>query len=1281
MKCPNCGYDSPPGMQFCGQCGTRLARACPVCSFGNPPDFRFCGQCGTPLLQEPGADRLPQPQLLAEVGEPHPPEVPIHPPSPPAQLPVQLEGKRRPATVILADVTGSTDLLEQIGTEAWVEIMNRVFHILESEIYRFGGEVDQFRGDGLVAFFGASSAHEDDPERAVLAGLAMQRALRPYAVELAERENIDLRLRVGVNTGEVIVTNVGDRRQHSEDTAMGEAVAIAARMETAAEPGTVLVSENTYRLVQSQFEWRPLDEITVKGISQSIPVYRPLAPLVDADRLHSLQAHGPTVPMIGRNVEFRTLKHFVEGVYDGRGGIAIITGDRGMGKSFLATEVRQHFARQGALLAEARGKEVSPPAPLTWLRARCRSYGQSSPYSMWLDLLRRWLGMREGESKEETRDRLRLQTKVLWGHRSPEHYPYLATFLSLPLEDEFAERVKHLTGEGLQQPFFPMDEAAIASGLGEEIAEGLRQQLFLTVRSWVTAMAQRGPLLLSFEDLHWADTASLELLEYCLPLCDHMPLLWLIMFHPDRTSPAWEFHHWVETEYPHRVTTVTLSPLTKAQSCEFIDQLIGPEALPEETRTLVVRRSEGNPYYIAELVRSLVERGVLVQDVETGRWRATQAVTSLELPDTLQSLLLARIDYLSPEERHALQVAAVIGPVFWSNLLEVLVDDATAPGARPLEAGALRTHLTALQRAQLIQERGRVPDLGMEYRFTSALIRDAAYESFLSTQRAVYHLKVAEHLEELLGPQNWPQHAGAMAYHYRQADRPRKELFYTVQAAEQAKRVYANAEALRHYTRALELLDHLEAQFSEAQSSNENLFYAICTQKFEVLNQRREVFEMMGDFEAMRADAQALLPLAQQLEDDQIWMIDALLQQPGVAYWRSREDLDKGIPLAQQALALAQQLGDRHREMQSMVAIARQNMWIKDPKGWEFAGRALELARQLGDQRYEVGILIGLGYTYASSETARSMEYLEAALPVSQALDDKLMELDILGLIGIQLENSDDYYRRLTECHEKQLRLSRKIGHRPAEARALMFYGQIQGLLLGDYEAGLAMLEESLRIREDWSGELFCMLRVAQIHAVQGRYDNALVFLERAHGIDEELKGDMGRAGLDLVSAILYNALGGEHHLRLALEFAARNREVFVDNLQLSKQYRMAAACEAAAAHLGLAGLAVDEAEHQLHARQALESSQAALDVYQESGFVRPIECTSEEILYRHSRALAANDRQVEAAEYLRRAYDEMMRKHALIPPDTPFYRTYLENIPLHRMIRAAHTDSLEQAQ
>jgi class 3 adenylate cyclase len=716
------------------------------------------------------------------------------PPQPAAQVaalvrpaPMQLEGERRLATAILADVTGSTDLLERIGTEAWVEVMNRVFHILESEVYRFGGEVDQFRGDGLVAFFGATSAHEDDPERAVLAGLAMQQALEPYAAELVERESIDLRLRVGVNTGEVIVASVGDRRQYSEDTAMGEAVALAARMETAAEPGTVLVSESTYRLVEPQFEWEPLGEITVKGVSQPQAVYRPLALRADARQLYRLQTFVLSAPLIGREDEFSVVKNRFEGLRAGRGGIVMVMGDEGMGKSFLVTQVRQHLVRDRALLVGARADDPCPddlsPLDLTWLQGRCRSYGQSSPYSMWLDLLRGWLGVREGESKVEIRDRLRRQAEALWGERLTEHYPYLVTFLSLPLEETFAERVRHLDAEGLRQQFLLADGTTPTPEPGDEVANGLRQQFFLTVRSWVQALAERGPLALAFEDLHWADVTSLELLEYCLPLCDREPLLWLFMFRPDRTSPAWEFRHRVETEYPHRMTGVTLPPLTEAQSCEFVEQLIGPDVLTAETCALIVDRAEGNPYYIAELTRSLVEQGVLVQDVEVSQWRATRAVTSLDLPGSLQGLLEARVDrWLSPQERHVLQMAAVVGPVFWSEVLQALVVDVTSLGA-----AALRRHLTGLQRAGLIQERGQVPDLGMEYAFKSTLIRDVAYGSLLTAQRAVYHLKVAEHLEDLSGPETWVQHHGALAYHYLQAGESRKELFYTIQAAEQAR--------------------------------------------------------------------------------------------------------------------------------------------------------------------------------------------------------------------------------------------------------------------------------------------------------------------------------------------------------------------------------------------------------------------------------------------------------------------------------------------------------------
>src|SRR3972149_3948363 len=247
MNCPNCGFDSPSDMRFGGSCGTRLTSACPECGFANPLDYRFCGMCGTRLSADAEQPVIEPPVFL--------PKTEDEPFLPTETSP--LEGERRVVTVILTDLTDSTNLLERVGTEGWVELMHGLLPILEAEIYPLGGEVSQFRGDGLVAFFGATSAHEDDPERAVLAALSMQRALDLYIRERVQQESIDLRMRVGVNTGEVIVAS-GGGHQHWEETAMGMAVAVAARMEAAAGPGPGLGGEHTYRLVGAQFDWHTL---------------------------------------------------------------------------------------------------------------------------------------------------------------------------------------------------------------------------------------------------------------------------------------------------------------------------------------------------------------------------------------------------------------------------------------------------------------------------------------------------------------------------------------------------------------------------------------------------------------------------------------------------------------------------------------------------------------------------------------------------------------------------------------------------------------------------------------------------------------------------------------------------------------------------------------------------------------------------------------------------------------------------------------------------------------
>jgi len=1069
----------------------------------------------------------------------------------------------------------------------------------------------------------------------------MQRAAKRYAVELAEHGGIDLRLRVGVNTGEVIVTSIGDRSQYSENTAMGEAIALAARMETSAAVGTVLVSENTYRLVQERFEWESLGKIKVKGISHSLAVYRPLAPRAHADGWHT---YGFSVPLIGREQAFTQLKQSVTALYAGRGGIVMLNGERGIGKSFLISEVRHHFVRQDVLLSliaestEAVDTRVVS-VPLLWLRGRCRSYEQSRPYSMWADLLYTWLNHNPGDPPEEIEQRLRQQLEVLWQHEVFDvHYAYLANFLALPLEAPWVDQLAQLDGETWRQRFFQ------------------------AMRSWLEALSQAGPLVVSFADMQWADTAALALLKSCLPLCDTQALLWLFVFRPLRTQPIWEFRHHVETEYPHRAVALTLPALTEAQSRILIERLIGTDVLSASTEALLINKADGNPYFIQELIHTLIVKGNLVQDAQTGLWRATQEVTSLDLPDSLQNLLMARIDRLSPEEKRVLQMAAVIGPVFWSDVLQALTG----------EEFALQTHLTALQRVQLIRDRGRVPQLGMAYVFRSTLIRDVAYEGLLRAQRADYHGKVADYLAALAGDDERGVSYTLLAYHHHHAGNLEQGVLYLLKAAEHAQKIYAHTEAIAHYNRILEALDTLATRVI---TDAERRTYL--AQRFKALDGRRKLYFLAGRFEDGWTDASALLTLARQFADEPIWLIDALLRQPGVSYWRSREEQLNGIQLTAEALTLSRQLGDRQREMQTLGYIAGQRYNLGDMTWQETANQALDLARALGDRRYEMTLLIAIGGIYASNDPEFSMHYLEMALPISQDLHDPQAELDVLEVMGRQFESSIDYYRRLTEYHEKVLRLSRKIGNRPAESQALMFCGQMRALYLGDYETGLQMLEEAYAIVKGTPGELYPLLRITQIHIEQARYTEAEAYLAFAkHGTEQNMY-TLGKIGFGLVQMNLYNAQQSPERLRLALSVSSEISRLSIgnnDNAQsFSQQYQMVIACETSVTYLRLAQVTQDEAASQTLNAQALLASQQALDIYETSTFVRPIECSSEKILFYHSQALAANGRQAEAGKYLNHAYTEMMRKHAMLPTESHFRRTYLQNIPLHRAIRTAY--------
>ncbi len=991
--------------------------------------------------------------------------------------------------------------MEQLGTEAWVELMNQVLQLLAAEVYRFGGRVDQFRGDGLVAFFGATDAHEDDPERAIMAALAMHEAIRPSADELAQQHNIDLKVRVGVNTGEVIVASVGEASQHREDTAMGGGVAVAARMETAAEPGTVLVSADTYHLVEARFEWQPLGEITVKGISKPIVVYRPLRLRTPTETRQALDLALPLVAE--RSAPLETLRGCVEALRSGRGGIALVTGEKGMGKSVLVGHVRQQFSRGEALSGDSVLAESTPldavrgpvtdfgrsasPLQITWLISHSRSYDQSTPYAIWIGLLHNWLEAAATESEPDWAALLQRQAGLLWGDRTERYLPYLATLLSLPVDGMVARRIAYLKAEELQK------------------------QLSEALYNWVEALAQRGPLVLELGDLQFADASSLELLKTCLPICESTAVLWIASFRPDRTSPVWGFRQHVETEYPHRLTSIDLPPLTESESRALIDQMLGSGALVDATAAIVVEKAEGNPYYLREIVYTLIDQG-LVERNTAGIWRQTRPIQSFNLPGSLRGLLLVRIDRLSAEERRVLQIASVIGPLFWRNVLEAVVGDTSQ----------LKSALRRLQRAQLIHEQSLESDLGMGYAFTPSLVREVAYDGLLSAQRVAYHRQVAEQLEAILGPDSSRPYHGLLAYHYHQAGDLNKELYHAISAAAEARRVYANTDALAHYTRILALLDRIEdGEVAEEQRC------VLREKRFEALDGRRQVQNRMGNIEASQSDAYALLPLAQQMGECPVFMVDALLAQPAVTYPNTHDELVVGLKMAQEALGLTQQAGDKRREMQALLAVGNLQQLLKDPAWRELETQALELSRQLGDLRTEVGLLLGIGGSYGMDNLELSSEYLQAALNISQHLEDKETEARLLAALSPEHERRGDYYRQLTEFERKRVEIYREVGNRLGEGHALVSCGKVEAIYLGDYHGGLQLIQEGLDRRSETPDRLFALLRIVQIQAELGQFDAAWSALEQARTAMERVIWDIGRAGLLLAETILHNVQGG----------------------------------------------------------------------------------------------------------------------------------------------------------
>jgi class 3 adenylate cyclase/tetratricopeptide (TPR) repeat protein len=651
--------------------------------------------------------------------------------------------ERKPVTVLFADLAGSTELATRHDPEHLRALLAAFFDEMRQQIEAFGGTVEKYAGDAIMAVFGVPRVSEDDAERAVRAAVAMRASLEQLNPMFEQEYGVRLALRVGIATGEAVAATGAV----NEFLVTGEVANLAARLQ-AAGAGIVL-SDETYRLLAPLLDAEALPPLDLKGFPWPITAHHLRA-------LRAVDGRGRGVPglsspVVGRDREQATLRACMDELRRGRGQVVFLVGEAGIGKTRLKADLREGAADG-----------------VRWLEGRCQSYTQSTSYAPMVQVLRGLTGLGPAEPAAIARAKLRAALRTIAGPRAEQVQPALAHLLGVEL------------GPGATA--VPAD------------AHALQSELMLAIRILLEGLASRDAVVLTVEDLHWADVASIELLTLLLELTDALPLMILLTARPETDADAWSLRFHAERNYPHRLTEIRVPPLAPADSERLADNLLRVSDLPESLRAHVLERAEGNPFFLEEILRTLIEQGVLRREGE--RWVAPAEPERTPMPTTLRGVLAARIDRLPAPAKLTLQRAAVVGRFFTYRALEALA----GPGED------LDRALAHLLRAELVREWARLPE--RQYAFKHALTQDAAAASLLAEPRRALHAAVARHLEST-GAGEAAEHSAVLAHHWYEAAEWERALHYALRAGERARALYTRSEAVPHYWRAVELLDRL----------------------------------------------------------------------------------------------------------------------------------------------------------------------------------------------------------------------------------------------------------------------------------------------------------------------------------------------------------------------------------------------------------------------------------------------------------------------------------------
>jgi class 3 adenylate cyclase/tetratricopeptide (TPR) repeat protein len=837
MECPKCQTENPKENSFCRECGTKLLLPCPQCGAEVLPGDKFCGKCGHNLSipSKPSPKELSFGEKIEQIQR-------YLPKGLTEKILAQkdkIEGERRQVTIMFCDMKGFTPLTEMLGPDETFSLMDQVFEILIHKVHDYEGTVNELRGDGILALFGAPIALEDAPQRAIRSALAIHREMTRFNEKIKGARKIPpVLLRIGINTGPVVLGDVGNDLR-VQFTVVGDTINMASRMEGLAEPGTIYVSENTFKLTEGFFRFEALGEKEVKGKEKPVKVYRVIAPSTRRTRFDVSAERGLT-PFVGRERELELLLDAFERAKAGRGQAISIMSEAGGGKSRLLYEFRKAVANEDA----------------TFLEGKCLSYSRGVAYHPLIDILKSNFKVDEADGDTEIKEKVKRGLKILSTDEALI-LPYLLELLSV--QDSGIDKI----------PMSP---------------EARKDRILEALSRIVLNGSEIRPLIMAIEDLHWLDRSSEDILKYALENIARGRVLFIFTYRPEFVQKA-------ASKFFRK--QVTLNRLFNRESLSMVFHLLGTEEIDRDLEDLILEKTEGNPFFIEEFIRSLKEMKII--EKRDNKYHLVKDIQDLTVPSTIQDVIMARVDSLPESAKAILQTGSVIEREFSYELIKQVTG---------ISERELLSHLSGLKDSELLFERGMFPET--TYIFRHALTREVVYDSILTSRKKKLHEKIGESIEQLY-KDNLDEYYGALAEHYVASKNFAKGAEYSMFASKKAKKSASFTDAIDYAKKVIDSLERLP-QTNDVQNMliDARTFLGLT---YNQINYHFEAYEAVAPIIDLAIKQDLKRRIAQ------IYII------VGVYYSMVEEDFLKANKYLEKSLRIS-------KELQDIVSLASGNFWL-----------------------------------------------------------------------------------------------------------------------------------------------------------------------------------------------------------------------------------------------------------------------------------------------------------------------------------------------------------------